>query len=62
MGGGGMPIGYWWKSHKEEDHWEDQNVGGHVALAATNSVSVEFRAELLEGNLSLAAHVSVGKT
>jgi hypothetical protein len=23
----GMYIGYWWKSQKEGDHWEDQGVG-----------------------------------
>jgi hypothetical protein len=22
----GMHIGYWWKSHIERDHWEDQGV------------------------------------
>jgi hypothetical protein len=24
----GMRVGYWWESHKERDHWEDQDVGG----------------------------------
>jgi hypothetical protein len=28
----GMHIGYWWKSHKERDHWEDQDVGGWLIL------------------------------
>jgi hypothetical protein len=23
-----MLIGYWWVSHRERDHWEDQDVGG----------------------------------
>jgi hypothetical protein len=23
-----MYIGYWWESHKERGHWEDQDVGG----------------------------------
>jgi hypothetical protein len=23
-----MRIGYWWEIQKEEDHWEDQDVGG----------------------------------
>jgi hypothetical protein len=26
MGKRGMLIGYWWKSQKERDHWEDQDV------------------------------------
>jgi hypothetical protein len=21
-----MPVGYWWESQKEIDHWEDQDV------------------------------------
>jgi hypothetical protein len=25
-------IGYWWTSHKERDHWEDQDVGGWTIL------------------------------
>jgi hypothetical protein len=25
---GGMHIGYWWKSQKERDHLEDQDVDG----------------------------------
>jgi hypothetical protein len=28
MGRRGMHIGYWWKSQKERDHWEDQDVVG----------------------------------
>jgi hypothetical protein len=23
-----MHLGYWWESHKERDHWEEQDVGG----------------------------------
>jgi hypothetical protein len=28
MGRRRMLIGYWWKSQKERDHWEHQDVGG----------------------------------
>jgi hypothetical protein len=28
----GMHIEYWWKSQKERDHWEDQDVGGWTIL------------------------------
>jgi hypothetical protein len=27
-----MHIGYWWKSQKVRDHWEDQDVGGWTIL------------------------------
>jgi hypothetical protein len=27
-----MNIGYWWESHKERDHKEDQDVGGWTLL------------------------------
>jgi hypothetical protein len=27
-----MHVGYWWKSEKERDHWEDQDVGGWTIL------------------------------
>jgi hypothetical protein len=27
-----MHVGYWWKSQKERDHWEDQVVGGWAML------------------------------
>jgi hypothetical protein len=27
-----MHIRYWWENQEERDHWEDQNVGGWVAL------------------------------
>jgi hypothetical protein len=27
-----MHIGYWWESRKDEDHWEDQDVGGWTTL------------------------------
>jgi hypothetical protein len=27
-----MHIGYWWESHNERDHWEDQDVGGWTIL------------------------------
>jgi hypothetical protein len=27
-----MRIGYWWESHKERDHREDQGVGGWTIL------------------------------
>jgi hypothetical protein len=30
--GGGVHIGYWWESHKERDHSEDQDVGGWLIL------------------------------
>jgi hypothetical protein len=32
MGRGEMPIGYWWESQQEEDHWENQSVGGWAIL------------------------------
>jgi hypothetical protein len=32
MGRRGMCIGYWWKSQKERDHWEDGDVGGWTIL------------------------------
>jgi hypothetical protein len=32
MGRIGMHIGYWWKSQKERDRWEDQDVGGWTIL------------------------------
>jgi hypothetical protein len=34
MGGGGrgMHVGYWWKSQKERDQCEDQEVGGWTIL------------------------------
>jgi hypothetical protein len=25
-------VRYWWKSQKEIDHWEDQNLGGWTIL------------------------------
>jgi hypothetical protein len=25
----GIHIGYWWKSQKERDHYEDQNISGN---------------------------------
>jgi hypothetical protein len=28
MGRRGMYVGYWWKSQKERDHEEDQDVSG----------------------------------
>jgi hypothetical protein len=30
MGRRGMHIGYWWKSPKERDHKEDQDIGGRI--------------------------------
>jgi hypothetical protein len=27
-----MPIGYWWESQKERDHYEDEDVGGWTIL------------------------------
>jgi hypothetical protein len=32
MGRRGTRIGYWWKSQREGDHWEDQDVGGWIIL------------------------------
>jgi hypothetical protein len=32
MGRRGMHIEYWWKSQKERNHWEDQDVGGWTIL------------------------------
>jgi hypothetical protein len=31
-GRSGMHIGYWWKSQKERDYYEDLDVGGRVIL------------------------------
>jgi hypothetical protein len=28
----GMHIGYWWESHEERDHREDQYLGGWTVL------------------------------
>jgi hypothetical protein len=28
----GMHARYWWESHRERDHWEDQDVGGRPIL------------------------------
>jgi hypothetical protein len=27
-----MHLGYWWKSEKERDHYEDQDVSGWIIL------------------------------
>jgi hypothetical protein len=32
MGRRGIHIEYWWKSQKERDHYEDQDVGGWTIL------------------------------
>jgi hypothetical protein len=32
MGSRGMHVGYWWKSQKQRDQWEDQEVGGSIIL------------------------------
>jgi hypothetical protein len=32
MGRRGMHIGYWWKSQKERDHWEDLDIGERIKL------------------------------
>jgi hypothetical protein len=32
MGRRGMPIGYWWESQKERNHWEDQDIGRWTIL------------------------------
>jgi hypothetical protein len=32
MGRRGMHMGYWWESHKERDHKEDQDVGWRTIL------------------------------
>jgi hypothetical protein len=32
MGEKGMHIRYWWESHKERYHWEDQDVCGWTIL------------------------------
>jgi hypothetical protein len=32
MGRRGLNIEYWWKSQKERDHWEDQDVVGWIIL------------------------------
>jgi hypothetical protein len=37
-----MHIGYWWKSQKERDHWEDQHVGGWTILKWTGWDGVDW--------------------
>jgi hypothetical protein len=32
MGRRGPRIGYWWKYHRERDHYEDKNRGGWIIL------------------------------
>jgi hypothetical protein len=32
MGRRGARIDYWWKSQRERDHYEDQDVGGLIIL------------------------------
>jgi hypothetical protein len=32
MGRRGMHVGYWWEIQKEEDHCDDQSVGGWIIL------------------------------
>jgi hypothetical protein len=32
MGRRGMHVEYWWKSQKERDHWENQNVDVWIVL------------------------------
>jgi hypothetical protein len=32
MGRKGMRIAYWWESHKDRDHLEDQHVGAWLIL------------------------------
>jgi hypothetical protein len=32
IGRRGAPIGYWWESQRERDHYEDQDAGGCILL------------------------------
>jgi hypothetical protein len=49
-----MQIGYWWESHKDRDHWEDQDVDALTIL--------KWILEIYDAVFSMSSALSSGGT